>query len=303
MARLVVQNIGENRIPVTADLSSTGWTISNGVMSHEKGIDGFAINLGVDIVAGESYKVQYEISEYSDGDVFIIVGGSAGITRNSSGQFEETITAISNGSISFFSNGNVSISHISVLYGRVNGQTLVFSEKGLKWVGSYAFVPDSFVRYKGLLFSFKEGAMYLHNENSIKNEFYGIKYPSKVRFISNKDYPVNKVFFGIKIDSVGAWQVDSIKTNKTDQFPNGMQSIVPKNNFSLDDGKYWADFFSDMNDPAFADITDVEKRRLMALNDGRKLQGNYLEIEMSCDSDKPMKLVSVSVYSIPVGRN
>ncbi|AIM37374.1 hypothetical protein KO02_12240 [Sphingobacterium sp. ML3W] len=303
MSTIIVQNMGINRIPVTADLESTGWSISNGSLVHKSGKSGFAINMDLSVVKDISYTIRYTIKDFVSGEVFIIVGGTGGNIRTSNGTYEETILSGSDGSISFFSSGEFSITNLSIVSGTALGETLVFSEKGLKWVGSYGFVPDEFIRYKGLLFSYHNGAMYEHNISNIRNEFYGTKYPSKIRFISNKDYPVNKVFFGIKIDSVGTWQVDLVKTNKTDQFPNGMQSRLPKKNIKLLDGKYWADFFRDMNDPAFANIIDEKQRELTALNDGRILQGNYLEIQMSCDTDEEMKLISVSVYSSEVGRN
>lgn len=300
---IAVQNEGINRISILTEMASTGWTVANGMLIHEEGKEGFAILLSEFIEKGKVYKIRYTINDYESGLLIPLVGTAAGIQRNAAGTFEEEIEALEDGTISFFSNGKISISYLFISQGTIKGETMVFSEKGMKWVGSYGFVPDRFIRYKGILFAHKDATLFEHNKSAVRNEFYGEKFPSKIRFISNESYKLNKVFFGIKIDSVGAWQVDRIRTNKTDQFPNGMESRLPVKNIKLMDGKYWADFFRDMKDPAFHTISDKERRELVALNEGRMLQGNYLEIEMSCDTDKEMKLVSVSVYSAPVGRN
>ncbi|WP_418360171.1 hypothetical protein [Sphingobacterium detergens] len=300
---IAVINEGINRISILTEMASTGWTVSNGQLIHEEGKEGFAVLLSEFIEQGKVYKIRYTVDSYDSGILIPLVGTTAGIQRNAAGTFEEEIEALEDGSISFFSNGEISISYLFVSQGKIKGETMVFSEKGMKWAGSYGFVPDKFIRYKGMLFAHKDATLYEHNKSNKRNEFYGEKFPSKIRFVSNDQYRLNKVFFGIKIDSVGAWQVDRIRTNKTDQFPNGMESRLPVKNIKLMDGKYWADFFRDMRDPSFAHISDTQIRELKSLNDGRMLQGNYLEIEMSCDTEKELKLVSVSIFSSPVGRN
>jgi len=69
-----------------------------------------------------------------------------------------------------------------------------------KWLGSYAFNPEYFITLQNKLYSFLYGHLYLHNQSNY-NEFYGVRYSSKVMIVSNADRSNPKVYDNVAIES------------------------------------------------------------------------------------------------------
>jgi hypothetical protein len=53
------------------------------------------------------------------------------------------------------------------------------------WIGSYSFNPDYFASLQNNLYSSKNGHWYLHNQPNNPNEFYGVRYSSKIMVVAN----------------------------------------------------------------------------------------------------------------------
>lgn len=173
--------------------------------------------------------------------------------------------------------------------------TLSFSEKSKKFL-TYSFVPDHMIKFKDEFFTFKAGGLWEHDVNPIRNNFYGVQYTSKIKFVANDQYQKNKMFFVMKIDSNGRWSVPSMITPKSETWPNGMKSMLHENNFDLDNGKYWADIMRDMNDPDYNDP-------LVALFEGRTMTGPILVCDIECKETKEVELNGVFIYSAEQDRN
>jgi hypothetical protein len=60
------------------------------------------------------------------------------------------------------------------------------------------------------LYTFKNGNLYKHNSNVIRNSYYGVLYPSKITTIFNSDPSQTKSFKTIALNSTTAWDTDII---------------------------------------------------------------------------------------------
>lgn len=68
-----------------------------------------------------------------------------------------------------------------------------------KWKGSYSFYTEGFITLFNKLYSFKQGLLYLHNQTTSYNNFYGVSNQSKVMFISNQNPSLPKVYNNISL--------------------------------------------------------------------------------------------------------
>lgn len=85
------------------------------------------------------------------------------------------------------------------------GKTIVYQlDKGQgfpKWMGSYPFVTENFVTLLNKLYSFKSGLLYIHNQTTTYNQFYGVPNRSRVMLVFNQGQPLERIFNNIAIKS------------------------------------------------------------------------------------------------------
>lgn len=95
--------------------------------------------------------------------------------------------------------------------------TWVYSDKDNGWLTSQTFNPEDMVRVNGNFYSFKNGEVYLHNQevdgvNPNYNTFYGEEFDSEVSFNFSQNPEIRKMFKTVEIDGDSAWKVD-LQTN------------------------------------------------------------------------------------------
>lgn len=167
------------------------------------------------------------------------------------------------------------------------------NEQGKAFSSHYSYFPDYMVTAQDRFFSFHGGKPYEHEVNETCNNFYGIQYDSEVHIVANNDSDLMKIFHHMKIDSVGPWfapNAGDITTPVSDSYPNGMSSRLKKNNFALKEGKYWANFLRDMNDPTQLNPTK-------ALFYGRYLRGDCMTIKLKNEDTTGTVIKGVYVFS------
>jgi len=85
------------------------------------------------------------------------------------------------------------------------GKTIVYKlgDTGNKprWHGGYSFNPEGFVTLLNKLYSFRQGSLYVHNQPTNQNEFYGTQYKSRVMFVSNKNPTIPKIYNNFNVQS------------------------------------------------------------------------------------------------------
>ena len=127
----LIQTVGyySNNLVTNGDFATdsdwtkeTGWTISGGTANFSGGTGNKAMYQAVGITNGKTYKIQYQVSSISAGQVAVRLGGMAGvdeITATTIGTYTGYITATgsANGNIHIEDNDNNfvgSIDNVSV---------------------------------------------------------------------------------------------------------------------------------------------------------------------------------------------
>lgn len=96
--------------------------------------------------------------------------------------------------------------------------TWIYSDKDNGWLSTQTFNPEEMIRVNGNLYSFKNGEVYIHNQeldgsNPNYNKFYGVSYDSEVSFNFSQNPEIRKMFKTIEIDGDSAWRAD-LQTNR-----------------------------------------------------------------------------------------
>lgn len=83
--------------------------------------------------------------------------------------------------------------------------TLSFKQSG--WTSFWSYIPEAMAGMNGRFFSFKGGNLYKHDMNASRGTFYGVHYPSRIRFVFNDNVGENKLFKTISIEGNAPWSV------------------------------------------------------------------------------------------------
>lgn len=92
--------------------------------------------------------------------------------------------------------------------------TLAFKERSKGFPHFLTFKPDFMLYADNELYSWKNGKMYKHNVNPIRNNFYGVQYNSNIVFYANQEPSTSKTWKAISIEGSEAW-LANIKTELT----------------------------------------------------------------------------------------
>ena len=83
------------------------------------------------------------------------------------------------------------------------------SEANTGWTSFHSYVPDFMVNMNNEFYTFKDGQLYIHNvEQGVRNNFYGVQYPTELEFLSNEGADIVKSFKTIEMEgSPKTWDV------------------------------------------------------------------------------------------------
>ncbi|WP_395073869.1 hypothetical protein [Flavobacterium sp.] len=92
--------------------------------------------------------------------------------------------------------------------------TLTYSDEANGWTSFYDFEPDMICNLNNRLFTVKNGQLWLHNDesNTVRNNFYGQQFNSKVATIFNDEHQLDKIFKTLVLESNAKWNA-KIETN------------------------------------------------------------------------------------------
>ena len=96
----------------------------------------------------------------------------------------------------------------------LNSRTLSFTEKVNGWVSFKSFVPENGVSCNNSYYTFKQGEIWLHNENLNRNDFYGDSYDSTIKLVFNGEPDTVKDFKTISYEGDTGWVASTITTDK-----------------------------------------------------------------------------------------
>lgn len=157
-------------------------------------------------------------------------------------------------------------------------KTMIYKYENNKWYGAYQFLPDWMEYVGNKLFSFKEGELYLHNENSASfNNFYGTQYPQRICFVSNSAMPsIIKDLFGTAVEGNNAPSYAVIYTD----YPNEQITDLAEDDFENKEGIQYAVWMRDRLSP---NVTGSAVKKMY--------EGDYMK------TATPLVMLEFSVYN------
>jgi|5_EtaG_2_1085323.scaffolds.fasta_scaffold00196_42 hypothetical protein len=87
--------------------------------------------------------------------------------------------------------------------------TLTYSESAGGFPSFYSYIPDKIIGMNNYLYTFKQGNLYRHNVNSVRNSYYDLvaeSLPSSITSVFNASSLENKLFKTISLESDDAWK-------------------------------------------------------------------------------------------------
>lgn len=93
-----------------------------------------------------------------------------------------------------------------------NYKTITYSTVSQGWNSFWSYEPDWMIELNNIFYTFKNGNIWRHNTNPIRNNFYETQYTSRIKTIFNNNPLENKMFKSISINSNKPWSA-SIDTN------------------------------------------------------------------------------------------
>lgn len=282
-------------INLLEDSRDNGWVISGKKATHS-GCNAGVIEMKVpDYTVGVPNRFQYAVSGYKSGTVQLQVGSQTGAVRSANGEYEDIITPVTNDKIRFYSNGELTLEFFAISpvqgEGENNGVTFGFYEKDNKWGGNFSYLPETMVRFTSGFFSFKNGELWKHNTNDLRDNFYGVQYGSEIEFYVNTNPKEDKRFYSLFEKGNSVWSAPEngdVYIFPSEGKPNGQSSRIKEGRFKHAEQNYFADFLRDLNDPRFL----WEADRLFK---GAELQGNVMRLRLRNDKTAEVKLFSIDV--------
>lgn len=292
-------------IPLDIDLNlqgrSTGWTLSGTTATHESCNAGYLKAIGLDLIDGISYTVTFSVMSISGGFIRVDIGDTQSSNITTSGFKSVVLTASGDAQLKFYSNANCVIELLNIRSNQVitsekQDNTLAFSSQIGKWTSFYNFSPDDGESIFTNLYTFKNGVTYLHNPfNPSRASIYGSQYMAIIKASFNEAPGVVKMFQSINMNS-GTLMVtgnDGVETSigqiseldEQDFLQHVLDDGVTVINVYDKDGIYLARFLRDMTSGT--------------VYGGDLLRGNYVTIELVAGNPSELKLISVSVKSVP----
>ena len=121
-------------------------------------------------------------------------------------------------------------------------ETIAFDEASNRWKMFFPYQPEFMCGSNLDIVSFKDGALWLHDSNDTRGEFYGVKYPMELTFVHNENPANMKVYKAMQTDSNAPFDVEI-----TNQF--GQKTSLLTTDFENIENVYWAALWKDENTP------------------------------------------------------
>ena len=278
------------------DSRDNGWVISNGVAIHNGCNQGYIELINSNYTVGVPNTFTFVVSGYSSGNVNIQVGAINGITRTANGAYSQVFTPVLNDKVRFFSDGNLGVQVLSISPVQEdvsNGVTIGFDEKFNKWVSYYSYEPEMMINGLNSFFSNKNGGMWRHGVNVVRNNFYGEQFTSRVTFFVNLNPTQVKNFFSMRQKSNKAWAMIDGSILPSEGKELGQRTRLKKNNLKkLNNGDWFSKILRNIDDPRYGTELD-------ALMKGSQMQGGVLSVTLENDDIVEVRMLSVDVEVSP----
>ena len=184
--------------------------------------------------------------------------------------------------------------------------TIVFHEPSNRWKyfyplkDSYDCGPQIMTCLGQAFLSASREGLWLHDQNEIYNNFYGIQHVSKVKVVGNIEPGKVKVHKALVIDSnKKTWEAPNagdIEIPENATYERGMQSLIKVTDFTAKEGVLYASLKRNM-------LTNGVIPSLDDLINGNELRGNWITIDLQSNSTSKVVLFSVTINSTPAEKS
>jgi hypothetical protein len=293
--------------PITVDLKvaavDTGWSLlGDGTAKHETCNAGNLRLLDYVFTSGVSYKITYQILSISNGYVQFNVGDAKGTQHTVPGSISEIITPSATGMLgAFFSNANCIIKELDIqpiidALTNEDTNTVVWSTVNKRWSDFRSYVFDCGYSLFTNNYVFNSGTFNkMENASTVRNNFFGVQYQSRIKFIDAVQPLSVKTFESISVQSnqlmvttTGGITTSLGHVSELAQM-DFLKDILLDNIISMSvyskEGVYSANFLRDKNDDLIS---------------GQPLKGNWITVELTTTANNaanPIKLFSVQVIA------
>ena len=284
-------------LDLSDDTIDSGWEISGNYAIHYPCNAGY-IKKKLILPVGQTYTLTYDVDNWVSGNIHLELGTTIGASHASNGTFTDILLSAGTGQVQFYSDGFLRLKNLKYYNnatGTQDGITLSYHEDEKHWGCEYSFGGDMFVRFINKFFSFSEGALWLHNVNPIRNNFYGVQYDSVIKFYVNLNATTVKNFYSMRVQSNKPWgaqQTGDIRIFPREGKANGQSSRLRVGNFKNYQGNFFGDFLRDATDPTF-------NTELSALMGGALLQGQIMEVTLTNSDTVEVRLLDLDVSTSP----
>lgn len=118
-------------------------------------------------------------------------------------------------------------------------KTLSYSEYVQGWTSFFSYIPEMMIGMNSYFYTFKNGNLYRHNTNELRNNFYETQYTSKVTGVFNFETNIVKNFNTITLNSDDSWDVD--------MFTDLSTGSIDRSYFEFKEGDFFAYIRSNPN--------------------------------------------------------
>ncbi len=156
------------------------------------------------------------------------------------------------------------------------GDTIAFNEKRTRWTTFYSYIPEIMVSAGTDILTFKDGALYRHNENSIRNNFYGEQFSSIMELVFNADFSTRKFWLALTEETNKIWAAISITNQR------GQKTNLIEEDFEEIEDDFYAEILQDENTP-------VDK----PLIEGDDMRSHELKVRLENKDTDNVKMIMV----------
>lgn len=171
---------------------------------------------------------------------------------------------------------------------------LNFGDGTPHWQGSYRFYSQGFVSLQNKMYSYNNGHLYLHNQTTNYNQFYGVQEKSRIMFVSNQEPNVPKSYNSISIEG----NLQPTFTYLYATVPHQQASDLVDTDYNNLEGMQYATLYRNKLVPTAAGYTTD------GLLTGDKMRTHALSVmlEFSVSGSSPLELRFVNMkYTVSKG--
>ncbi len=165
------------------------------------------------------------------------------------------------------------------------GETMAFDEGRNAFTSPYDFAPEQIICAENVLYSFKNGKMYIHDDTDNYNTFYGQYFDPEITRVYNGNLIEKKSFLSVTEVASSIWDCPEITTNSMSYGSTPQQSNLITQDFENFESNFSAAFLGD--------IYSVNGLQ------GDSLKGNLIKIKFRApNATNLVTLSAVNLYYI-----